>query len=349
MDARPASRPGRAGRRRCSAAWVLVALFLMACAYAAEVRCSVCGKGIRGRYLQADGQAFCSRECYRRTLPVCAVCGSVIEGKHLRHDGKTYCSDRCFEQTLPKCSICGQPMRQSVTINGRMYCPAHAELPRCTACGLPVAESLRLPDGRLVCPECHPHLVFETADAEKLYYRAAAVLRRIVGRDLPLLPPLELAGQDLLPVHQGLDPGTSVHEQGRYVREVETTAVKFFGRTLREDRRVSRRIVMLYGLSESAFLGTAAHELAHNLISEWYPRFDREAPDWAEEGVCQYVAALVCRRLGLEDRLKEIEAAPDPVYGGGYRSLRKLFGPDDWQALANWLEAGDFAALQRVP
>jgi hypothetical protein len=52
----------------------------------------------------------------------------------------------------------------------------------------------------------------------------------------------------------------------------------------------------------------------------------------------------VCRRLGYDERIAEIEAADDPVYGAGYRYMMSRFGTAGWAQLSRWLDAGGPAA-----
>jgi hypothetical protein len=330
--------------RRLARLSVLALLVLVATAWG-QAPCAVCGRAIEGDYLQAGGQAYCSRECYRTTLPVCAVCGQRIEGEHLVHEQRHFCSTACFRRVLPTCVVCGQPLVESFRIGGRTYCKTHAAAPRCDACGLPVNQGQTLPDGRLVCDECRPGLVFNARLALPLYIRAGHALCLVSGQPLPLAPPFELVGNNQLPAHGSLDPTVSIRELGRYLRTAETTTTKnVFGLVLRERTTVSRKLLILYGLPADRFISTAVHELTHDLLAERYPAFEN-APDWAAEGICQYSAALVCRRLGYAERLKEIEAADDPVYGDGYRYMARRFGVAGWGRLSRWLDSGGFKAL----
>jgi predicted nucleic acid-binding Zn ribbon protein len=311
-----------------------------------ETTCAVCGKALQGRYLQAEGRVFCSPECFRTTLPTCAVCGKRIEGGHLVHEDRHFCSDACFRSILPTCAICGQPLRESFRVGKRFYCKTHAEGPRCDACALPVGTGGTLADGRVVCSDCRPGLVFTAEQAAPHYARAGQALALVLGQPLPAPPPLELVGRDQLPTHGSLDPAVSVRELGRYLRESETTTTRnLFGRVVQEETRASRKVLILYGLPADRFISTAVHELTHDLLAERYPAFDAKAPGWAAEGVCQYTAALVSRRLGYDERVAEIEAATDPVYGAGYRYLAGRFGAAGWTALSHWLDSTAAAAL----
>jgi len=305
----------------------------------------MCGNRIKGNYLKAGDEVYCSQPCYRKSLPLCSSCGKPIEGKYLAHEGRRYCSETCFNLTLPQCTVCNVRLKQCFRIDGKAYCKTHADAPRCEACGMPAEPGVTLDDGRRICTECQPQLVFSAKPADKLYRKAASAVRRVVAHDLPLIPPLHLTGRGEFPAHDKLPKGASTSEQGRYVRETDTTTISVLGMAVRSKTEVQKKILILYGLTQDRFLSTAAHELMHDIISERYPGFDLGAPDWAEEGVCQYAAALVCRRLGLTDRLKEIEEAEDPIYGDGYRYMVRVFGQENWQGVARWMGQDGFSDL----
>ncbi len=336
-----------------SLSWVRFALAaaLFSAAVWAEQVCSVCGKPIRGAYLESGGKPFCSRDCLRTTLPVCAVCGRRIEGNHLIQGDRHFCSEACFERTLPTCSICKAPLRQAYTINGRTYCKAHAEGPRCDACGMPAGNGFVLDDGRMVCADCKPSLIFDAARAEALFAEVRHTLGLVLGQPLPPLPPLELVGSDALPGHPGRATPPGARELGRYLRRTETTTRKnILGMTLGETTAVHRNVLILYGLTPGRFAATAAHELTHDLIAARYPTLEGNAPAWLEEGLCQYTSVLVCRRLGYTDCATEIETSEDPVYGDGYRYLARRFGSDGWRAISRWLDERGFERLpERAP
>jgi len=345
-----ACRTLRSGLVAAGGRWFLAAALLFCLPGRSQLACAVCGKAIQGGYLEAAGKAFCSRECFRTTLPVCATCGKRIEGGHLIHDGRHFCSEACFQRILPTCTLCGVPLQQSYTIKARTYCKAHADGPRCDACGLPVGKGYTMGDGRIVCSDCKPGLVFAVETAAPLYAKARETLVGVLGLPLPASPPLELVGSEALPAHPGLDPSIKVRELGRYLRQMETvTHRNLLGVTLREETAANRRVLVLYGLTPGRFMATAAHELTHDLLSERYPMLAEGAPDWLEEGLCQYASVLACRRLGYSECVAEIESSDDPVYGDGYRYVARRFGNDGWRSISTWLEAKGFAGLPRRP
>ena len=89
---------------------------------------------------------------------------------------------------------------------------------------------------------------------------------------------------------------------------------------------------------------TAVHELVHHVQSLRFPKL-HDAPPWVLEGMAQYVAATHCRRLGRQDLLERIQESTLPHYGDGYRYFWDLFGPDEWRAVADWIEKTDVSRL----
>jgi hypothetical protein len=324
-------------------------LLMLAALQVAAATCSVCGRQIRGRYLKSEkGDLFCSRECFRQTLPECAVCGRRVEGAHLVHDGKHYCSEACFDTILPKCEICGVSCRKTIIIDGHTYCETHGEGDRCLHCGLPFRNGVMLDDGRKVCSSCRPDLVFSDDKARELYDVARQAVESITNVPILDAPAMTLAGTDELPAHPGLSDKVSVQENGRYNRRTQTVRKEYlFGLVSRSRTIASTQILLLYGLSPQDFTATAAHELTHHVVAERFPRASAHAPSWLKEGLCQYVAAQVCLREGYNDVLERIATSPDTVYGEGYRFLRRKFGHGNWRSIAAWLQTVDFDSLPR--
>jgi len=93
-------------------------------------------------------------------------------------------------------------------------------------------------------------------------------------------------------------------------------------------RRVHTRVLevrILRGLPELVFGGVVAHELAHvwSALRRW-----RLHP-WAEEGFGELLAyRFYCDDGSPPARFlaRRIEVNPDPIYGGGFRRMRRLLG-----------------------
>lgn len=326
-----------------------VATLLVPALCAAE-SCSVCGQQLRGEFLKMGNASFCSRKCYLSTRPTCAVCGKVIAGSHLSQDNRHFCSESCFNNILPTCAICGQRLTNTFSIKGNTYCQKHVNEQRCNACGLPVGNGAKLADGRIVCAKCRPGLIFALQKAEAIYAKARATISSLTGKTMPPAPPLELVGRDELASAARRDSAATTRETGKYIRNMKITKTSNqFGMVLRVETNVTQKILILYGLTQEHFASTAAHELTHNLVAERFQDFNESAPDWACEGLSQYMAALVCQRLGYHERIKAIEKEDDEVYGAGYRWFASRFGSNNWSRVNRWLLMREYKGLPPKP
>ena len=316
-----------------------VILLLVSFAISAEAaRCSVCKNALSGSYLTAEGKSFCSKLCHRRTLPTCASCMEHVSGSFVISEGKSYCGKKCLNISLPKCTLCAQPLRQMFTINGKKYCKAHADGHRCFGCGLPFDAGKLLKDGRKQCATCAKSAIFDPANGLARLRQARAQLKAVTGIVSASLPKLKLVDRpSLLRVmgEQGHMPD-QMTARGFYRRNERTETRSFAGRVVSADTEVSETIFILSGLTPDQFLITAIHELTHDLISETY-RPIADLPRDLEEGLCQYTAAMYCRKQGWMQDYITIDKSPDPIYGGGFRKVHKRFGNHNWKAIDRWL------------
>ena len=332
--------------RRC-VPLVLVGVLLWAVlAYAGPPTCSLCGRQIAGKYLVADDKHFCGKECYEKTLPPCDVCGKRLTGKYVTAGTKRFCSGKCFESQLPTCEICARPLRQAVLLNGHVYCERHANRPACSSCLLPMTSGDKLPDGRMICNKCRPSVIVSADEGNVHYLRAQQEVLRVTGLRSVSRPPLELVGLEQMPQQRKIGNARLV-QRGQYRRTTNTQTKTLLGWTLSETSRVREGVLILYGLLPGDFLATAAHELTHDLLAEFFPQVAESGPAWLEEGVCQYVAAIVCRRNGFTAQVEDIENCRHPENGDGYRYCKKRFGDDDWRKCVEWLRRVDLKELPR--
>ncbi|MFT5128526.1 MAG: hypothetical protein ACI8W8_002137 [Rhodothermales bacterium] len=262
-------------------------------------------------------------------------------------EGKRYCSQRCMHTVLPKCELCERPLQETVTINGHVFCRQHATGPRCFSCMLPFTEGYKLEDGRQMCDTCHKTGVFERDPAMLLYRQAYRGLREVTGRQLKTLPTMKLVDAPTLGEFTGFltKDSSGMIARGFYRNRVETAFVEdLLGNIINRDKQVTKTVYLLYGLERQEFLATAVHELTHDLLTEHFRKFG-EIPLWAEEGICQYVAAMYARQKGFADELAKIEAGTDPIYGHGYQYMKRKFGSNNWSRLQTWLSEGRAADL----
>ena len=326
---------------------VFLLLFAFFVATAAGNRCDHCGKQLPTSYLRAGTHKYCSKQCFHHTLPSCSSCKKRLVSEYLVIEGKRFCSKRCMSTVLPKCELCNRALQETVTINGHVFCRQHANGSRCFSCMLPFAEGYKLDDGRQMCDSCHKTGVFEHDPAKKLYEQAYRGLREVTGRQLKTLPAMKLVDAPTLGEFTGFKSSdkSGMIARGFYRNRVETTFVEdLLGNVINRDKEVSKTVYLLYGLERREFLATAVHELTHDLLTEHFRAFG-EIPLWAEEGICQYVAALYSRKMRFADELAKIESGSDPVYGHGYQYMKRTFGSNSWARLQRWLSEGRAADL----
>ena len=313
--------------------------------------CAECGRRVGANYIRMGDKAFCGEACLIRSLPVCSVCHKRIRGAYKVLNGKPYCGPACMDKAVGKCERCGVPLYQSVVINGHKFCLKCAEKPVCWGCRLPKPLVKKLGDGRSLCADCDRGAVLSPAKAEELYRTARYEQKRITGVVSPTTPPLRLVDQDVLKASAPETADTDAAQWGVYRREVTIRSQRkmMSKRTVTQTVGVNEQVLILRGLSRKNFIATAAHELTHDLLAENFPDIPGKAPNWVQEGMCQYVAAGVCLMNGWFKELKAIETAPDNDYGEGYRFFKRKFGDTDWDEVIAWMRTVDVTQLPAVP
>ena len=170
----------------------------------------------------------------------------------------------------------------------------------CDACGRPA--------GGRWCTRCAATAVTSPEQAQRLIRR---VLRWAQGLGIVLGPAFVL--RVTLTDRPSDRPG---HLGSTLIRSVVTP------------RGERRRVLGMYirrSLPATLFMGVVAHELAHvwTALRRW-----RLHP-WAEEGLGELLAYRFFRDLGTPEALflaRRIEINPDPLYGDGFRRMRRLIG-----------------------
>lgn len=121
------------------------------------------------------------------------------------------------------------------------------------------------------------------------------------------------------------------------------------GVKVESDRRIEivrqvRRIVLLRGLPDAVHSANLAHELMHAwLFLEGYTNLPLDV----EEGICNYVSAKylesrVADESGLKSdllklRLWKMDRSKDPIYGDGYRNIRRTIEVKNKKSLQKYL------------
>jgi len=183
----------------------------------------------------------------------------------------------------------------------------------CDACGRPA--------GGRWCTRCAATAITSPEQAERLIRR---VLRWAQGLGIVLGPDFVL--RVTLTDRPSDRPG---HLGSTIIRHLVTP---------RGERRRVLGMCLRSGLPAHLFMGVVAHELAHvwtALRPGWrlYP--------WAEEGLAELVAYRFYHDLGTPEALylaRRIEINPDPLYGNGFRRMRRLIG--EGEGLRRFLREG---------
>lgn len=271
----------------------------------------------------------------------CSQCNRPITGKYIKANGKAFCSEACYEKTLPKCALCGRHFRKGIQITedpSKVYCEECAAKPICSNCRLP-NDCEKLDDGRDICSECRTRAIFDQARAQEIFNQVRERMRRDlkIGTDrnihfyLISLPDLKKRSSD------SNSPGEELGLYSYTFTEVTTTEKKFPWSKPRESIRITNErfaIYALYGLTEPRLIEVCAHELAHDWMQENYPHIRALK---IREGFAEYVSAEVNTLYGNQYLNARIEKNPDPTYGDGYREIAAYVHLHGFKGLLEYL------------
>ncbi|UCE65753.1 MAG: protein DA1 [Candidatus Zixiibacteriota bacterium] len=139
----------------CNIILMICIVSFIAVPVSASVKCDVCKKDIKGKYVAGpDNTAYC-RECYTR-YSACSVCGKIYKSL-INVDDYKVCGG-CYVD-LEKCDICGKVLMGSyvmypdIGINVCGDCDKNS--PRCEACNRPCKKLNRIGNAML-CNSCAP-------------------------------------------------------------------------------------------------------------------------------------------------------------------------------------------------
>ena len=299
--------------------------------------CAACGRKLDGPYVERGGQPY-HPPCFEARFGLkCSLCQGLIQGKYYQHEGAPVC-EACFQARLAsRCFHCGCVLEGTFTINasGQKACARHNHGPACTSCGRWLEPSeFFLPGnsfGSTLCRGCLPSAV--SAEQLSAYGDAfgAQVLRQ-AGLEMPPHPPVPLrleTADQILRLRGPLD---------KHAYAVTETRITTYGGagTLRQ----IQGIALVGGLAKDHFEGALAHEFGH----VWLFLKGREGlPDVEGEGFCEWLRHAWLTRLGtplaLELRQKLV-TNPDPVYGGGFRTVQGRWERDQLKGVLGALGLG---------
>ena len=306
---------------------LLLMFLLLGCSLFAALECSSCGKRIYGEYIKSSKAVFCSRRCFRKSLPVCVACQQHCEKSILTFMGKTFCSKRCMEQTF-QCKICRTGLTSAVTMvspggEKMMVCRRCSQRPSCYYCAFP-SDTQQLSDGRNICRTCRKTAVYDIREIRRLFQMVRRDMAAWFGYDVNHR--IELHVVDARRLNE-LSKSVYSPGSGRrmalmaYHKEV-TEKRSLLGKKERFISSETCRIYVLGSTPRAMLLDAIAHELTHDHLRHNVG----EVKDLAsEEGFCELAASLYNIRNGNKMLNVLKEKAQDPIYGGGYRKMKKIY------------------------
>ncbi|MBX5451623.1 hypothetical protein [Thermogemmatispora sp.] len=249
-------------------------------------RCQRCN--LPGRHLEQVGGAILCPAC-RAQVAFCGCCGrALLETAYLIGDSPVKYCQRCLEER-PRCDVCQAPLNE----RGHLLPGPHGVVRRCALCWAEAVQG--------------PH------EAESLYQRVFAVLRREPGLTLPILPRLHLCERRVLQeLHQ--QRGHSLPSGGEEGGNDPHLLGIFFQQGQAQD------IYIEHYLPRDLFQAVAAHELAH-AWQAWQGL--QELPLLIGEGFAEWTAYHVLQTLGEERMVRRLLRRRD-LYGQGLQHFLTL-------------------------
>ncbi|MBR2363704.1 MAG: hypothetical protein IKA79_00755 [Lentisphaeria bacterium] len=276
---------------------------------------------------------FAAQKTGRRKVTVCAKCSAVIRhGRYFIMEGKNYCSQQCLTWSLPRCSNCGTPADKtwfSADFPQKKYCRNCKDLPLCTSCGN--IASQRRPGNIIICTQCEKNVVTTALPVQDMFNELRKELKNVLGIGTNHRIRFSLVSYSGLAQKKGSPPDRGQRGLFRHDKQMrkEVTYNKFTGKTLSQKTTLAKEDFSIYVLEYLPlmdFRHTVIHELTHDWMSQYFP-YIRE-PE-IKEGTCEYIAWLFLQKTAPDDPEAKIicshmERNPDPIYGGGFRMIRKI-------------------------
>jgi hypothetical protein len=223
-----------------------------------------------------------------------------------------------------KCIICGQYINGSYILDSWNQ-PAHDyhKILSCFSCGRIIAKNgLILSDGRQVCEQCQPSVVQTVKQINWVDKKVRSILARVGIDNIPQNVPIEI-----------IDSYQLMKIQGNKEIDANQRGLAMFNQTISNGRtKTEHKVFILDYLPKFAFAGVFAHEILH----VWQNEYGISPPKDICEGFCNLGSFAVYSDINNPAALQlidQMEKSPDPVYGEGYRIVKRHLDKNGWQAV----------------
>lgn len=215
-----------------------------------------------------------------------------------------------------KCVVCNKDIQGRYQINawGQAACLHHHNI-RCYSCDrFILPNDVVLDDGRCQCSNCLSVTVCLPSHVEWAKTRVYEILKNSGVDELPTDIPISIVSPRQMAEISGstqiniMQPGLAKHT---------VSGLPFF-------QTRTHHIYIFNMMSRLHFAGVLAHELLHVWINE--KGYSLKHAD--EEGICNlgsYLLYTQASSKATKIHLMRMAENPDPIYGEGYRKVKKIF------------------------
>lgn len=296
--------------------------------------CGHCGKVLGQSWITASGKNY-HEQCYRAFVqPKCGICKKGISDQYAEDEGKKY-HIHCFKDNkLPKCTYCKVPLEGTHLKDpwGNLYHEHHRgqETPTCFSCARVISRQtsnggVRLNDGRTLCSFCNKYAITTMAQVDPHHRAALATLGKVGITGIPSGLTIELVDRKELARRTN---GLSYHIQGG-MRGLTLSEETLVGKKRKSTKHT---IYLLQHMATLELEGVLAHELIHVWLFE-----NRIKLSNAEtEGLCNlgnYLTYTKAPSPMSAHFLESLNTDKDPIYGDGYRKMKKRLDEEGWPKL----------------
>ena len=224
-----------------------------------------------------------------------------------------------------RCVICGQYILIGRYALDSWNQAAHDfhKISFCFSCGrIIVKNGLVLPDSRQLCEICQPSVVKTPLQIEWVDKRVRAILTSVSITDIPQDIQIEI-----------VDPYQFMRIKGNNKIDLNQHGLAISKKiTSKGVPKNEHKVYILDHLPKIAFAGVLAHELLHI----WQNDKGINPPSDICEGFCDLgsyaVYSAINNQLALHF-IEQLEKSDNPVYGEGYRKVKRYLDQNGWQAL----------------